>query len=127
MILTGDFIKLLSDDTSWTTGEDLGSNEDVLIRKNCARILHRYLQKVKNESDETANIPSPADIPDINDCRICAPHIAQVIAKGIMEPAGRGGLKLFEGDREVSAKEALSLIERTNGSELRLSRSKITA
>ena len=112
MILTGEFIKLMSEDTSWTTGEDFGGDEDTLLRKNCARIIHRYLQKVMNEPDETAGLPSPAGIPDMNDCRICAPHVAQVIAKGIMEPREIGSIKLFEGDKEVSREDALLYIGR---------------
>lgn len=112
MFLTGEFIKLLSEDTSWTTGEDFGGDGDILLRKNCARIIHRYLQKVIGEPDETESLPSPSDIPDMNDCRICAPHIAQVIAKGIMEPREIGSIKLFEGDKEVSREEALLYIGR---------------
>ena len=112
MILTGEFIKMLSEDTSWTTGEDFGGDGDTLLRKNCAIIIHRYLQKVMKEPDETESLPSPADIPDLNDCRICAPHIAQVIAKGIMEPREIGSLKLFEGNKEVSVEEALKFENR---------------
>ena len=112
MFLTGKFIKLLSDDTSWTTGEDFGGDGDTLLRKNCAKIIHRYLQKVISEPDETEGLPSPAYIPDMNDCRICAPHIAQVIAKGIMEPREIGSIKLFEGDKEVSSEDALLYIGR---------------
>ena len=44
MITVGRFIRLLAEDTSWTIGEDFGSDEDVLLRKNCARIIHRFLQ-----------------------------------------------------------------------------------
>lgn len=103
---------MLSEDTSWTLGEDFGSDDDILLRKNCARIIHRYLQKVIGEPDETAGLPSPAGIPDLNDCRICAPHIAQVVAKGIMKPRKIGSIKLFEGDKEVSIEEALEFIKR---------------
>lgn len=112
MILTGEFIKMLSEDTSWTTGEDFGSDEDVLLRKNCARIIHRYLQRVISEPDETEGLPSPADIPDMNDCRICAPHIAQVIAKKIMEPRSRGTIMLFGGNEEVSREDALLYVRK---------------
>lgn len=108
---TAEFIKLLSDDVSWTVGEDFGS-DDILLRKNCARIIHRYLQKVIGEPDETADLPTNADIPDLYDCRICAPHIIQVIAKGIMEPCQKGPVILFEGDAEVSDDEALLFAEK---------------
>ena len=110
MILTGEFIKMLSEDTSWTLGEDFGSDDDVLLRKNCARIIHRYLQKIIGEPDETECLPSPSDIPDMNDCRICAPHVAQVIAKGIMKPFEKGGITLFGGDKEVCREDALLYI-----------------
>ena len=115
MFLTGEFIKLLSEDTSWTHGEDFGGKDDILLRKNCARIIHRYLQKVMKEPDETESLPSPADIPDLNDCRICAPHVAQVIAKGIMEPRTRGTITLFEGNEEVRREDALQYIRKVRG------------
>ena len=115
MFLTGEFIKLLSDDTSWSAGEDFGSEDNVLLRKNCARIIHRYLQKVLREPDETENLPSPVAIPDMNDCRICAPHVAQVIAKGIMEPRTRGTITLFEGKEEVRREDALQYIRKVRG------------
>ena len=102
----GEFLSLLSTDRSWTEGEDFGSDEDILLRKNCARIIHRYLQKVSGEPDETEDLPSVAEIRDLNDCRICAPHIAQVIAKGIMEPRQKGNLILFEGNEEVTRDDA---------------------
>ena len=106
MITVGRFIRLLAEDTSWTIGEDFGSDEDVLLRKNCARIIHRFLQKVMGEPDATSYIPSQDDIRDLFDCRICAPHIIQVVAKNIMKPRQRGALSLFEGDAEVSEQEA---------------------
>lgn len=109
---TGEFLKLLSEDIGWTVGEDFGNESDILLRKNCARIIHRYLQKVKSEADETADLPARADIPDLFDCRICAPHIIQVVAKGIMKTRKRGGLNLFDGDAEVSGVEAESYILR---------------
>lgn len=107
----GEFIRLLSEDTSWTAGEDFGGDEDILLRKNCARIIHRYLQKVAGEPDETIDLPSATEIRDLNDCRICAPHIAQVIAKGIMEPRQKGSLILFEGNEEVTIEDARIYID----------------
>ena len=102
----GGFISMISEDDSWTSGEDFGTKDDILLRKNCARIIHRYLQKVLREPDEVTDLPSPAEILDLNDCRICAPHIAQVIAKGIMSPRETGSAKLFAGDGEVDAEDA---------------------
>ena len=112
MITTGEFLEMLAGDYSWITGEDFGDPDDILLRKNCARILHRYLQKVMHEPDETECLPVRSDIPDLFDCRICAPHIVQVIAKGIMEPFDEGGIKLFKGDTEVTEKEAETFVSK---------------
>jgi hypothetical protein len=98
--------------TDWTAGEDFGSCTEVLLRKNCARILHRYLQKVAGVKDLSTGLPSYEEVRDIYDCRICAPHISQVLARGIMETETRGSLQLFEGNREVCREEALEYIRR---------------
>ena len=98
--------------TGWTAGEDFGSEDEILLRKNCARILHRYLQKVMGEKDESVGLPSYEEVRDIYDCRTCAPHISQVLAKGIMETFPRGDLQLFEGNREVLKEEAFLYISR---------------
>ena len=110
MLTVGGFLVMLSADDSWTSGEDFGNRDDILLRKNCARIIHRYLQKVLGQPDETADLPSPQDIPDLADCRICAPHIAQVVSKGIMEPRKRGSIRLFEGNAEVEKDDAVKFI-----------------
>lgn len=96
----------------WTAGEDFGSEDEVLLRKNCARILHRYLQKVMSVRDVTTGLPSYEDVRDIYDCRICAPHISQVLARGIMETRTWGTLQLFEGNGEVLKEEASLYISR---------------
>ena len=98
--------------TDWTAGEDFGTEDEVLLRKNCARILHRYLQKVMGVRDVTTGLPSYEDVRDIYDCRICAPHISQVLARGIMETRTRGNLQLFEGNGEVLKEEASLYISR---------------
>ena len=92
--------------SDWTAGEDFGSEEEILLRKNCARILHRYLQKVLDVRDATTGLPSYEEVRDIYDCRICAPHISQVLARGIMETFTRGNMQLVEGNREVDKEEA---------------------
>jgi len=99
--------------TDWTAGEDFGSCTEVLLRKNCARILHRYLQKVAGVKDLSTGLPSYDEVRDIYDCRICAPHISQVLARGIMETYTRGDIQLFEGNREVSRDDAIEYIRRS--------------
>ena len=111
----GAFLQFLQDETGcpdWTAGEDFGSSDEILLRKNCARILHRYLQKVMGVKDLSIGLPSYEDVRDIYDCRICAPHISQVLARGIMQTYTRGNLQLFEGNREVDQKEASEYIRR---------------
>ena len=98
--------------TDWTAGEEFGAEGEVLLRKNCARILHRYLQKVMGVKDLTTGLPSYEEVRDIYDCRICAPHVSQILARGIMETEVRGSLQLFEGNREVSREDALEYIHR---------------
>lgn len=104
--------KVSDDDLSWTVGEEFGESDDVLLRKNCARILHRYMQKVLGEKDATEGLVSNREVRDIYDCRICAVHIVQVLTKGIMQTVDINGLRLFDGNREVSEDEALLYIER---------------
>lgn len=108
----GAFLRCLPDAQDWMAGEDFGSEDEVLLRKNCARILHRYLQKVMGVRDATTELPSYEEVRDIYDCRICAPHISQVLARGIMETFPRGNLQLFEGNREVHEEEASLYISR---------------
>ena len=43
MILTGKFIKLLSDDTSWTTGEDFGGDGDGTSDRVCPGEKERHV------------------------------------------------------------------------------------
>lgn len=119
MITVDEFLNLLSEDVSWTAGEDFGNNEDLLLRKNCARITHRYLQKVLDEPDEVSDLPSCRVVRDLFDCRICTPHVIQVLAKGIMYPRKRGPIWLFEGNEEVSHDEALIIVDSIKDASLR--------
>lgn len=96
----------------WTKGEDFGDHEDILLRKNCARILHRYMQKVMGKRDLTEGLTTREQVRDLYDCRICAVHISQILANGIMNTHDINGLKLFEGNLEVHKEEAMIYISR---------------
>ena len=103
--LLGD-ISLLEDD-----------GESILIRKNCAKMIHVFLQRNLHEKDEI-DIKKAEEIKDLFDCRICANHIAQVYLKGIMEIDEK--MMLFNSYKEVSEKEATSYILRVNDKSKRL-------
>ena len=84
--------------------------ESILIRKNCAKMIHLFLQRKMHEKDEI-NIKKAEEIKDLFDCRICANHIAQVYLKGIMEIDRN--MMLFNAYKEVSEKEATCYVLRT--------------
>lgn len=84
--------------------------ESILIRKNCAKMIHLFLQRELHEKDEI-NIKKAEEIKDLFDCRICANHIAQVYLKGIMEIDRN--MMLFNAYKEVSKKEATCYVLRT--------------
>lgn len=87
--------------------------EDVLTRKRCAVIIHRYLQETLKEKD-VINIERAYKIKDLFDCRICANHIAQVVLKGIMDVRKYpGDILMFELEKEVVPEEISNIVKRT--------------
>ena len=54
-----------------------------LTRKDAARIIHDFLINIMKEADEI-EVSSAYALRDLFECRVCAPHIAQVYEKGIM-------------------------------------------
>ncbi|MCR5846962.1 MAG: hypothetical protein K6G75_02425 [Lachnospiraceae bacterium] len=76
------------------TGDFLDKNE-LIDRKNVARILHNYLRIVLKEKDEE-DISKAYILKDLFDCRVCANHIAQVYLKGIMDAENLNGLVIFD-------------------------------
>ena len=80
--------------------------ENILLRKDAARILHLYMTKVLEIRDE-ADISPASALKDLYDCRVCVNHIAQVYLKGIMKAHEYPeGLLLFDSGLEISDDEA---------------------
>lgn len=73
-----------------------------------ARIVHSFLLKVLNEQ-EMEDIAPATKLKDLYDCRVCANHIAQVYAKGIMEACKDNVFGLTE---KLSAKDAQIIVDR---------------
>ena len=80
--------------------------ENIVTRKDAARILHLYMTKELEIGDE-ADISPASVLKDLYDCRVCVNHIAQVYLKGIMKAhAYPNGLLLFDSGLEISDEEA---------------------
>ncbi|MBR5420480.1 MAG: hypothetical protein IK115_04960 [Lachnospiraceae bacterium] len=77
------------------------------LRRDAARILHIFLLQVLKLPDEDWG--KPAQFKDIYDCRICANAIAQVCARGLMQPVNR---REFGGLLPLSDDEAAAICER---------------
>ncbi len=85
-----------------------------LLRKDAARILHLYMQKVLGVRDE-GDITNASVLKDLYDCRVCVNHIAQVYLRGIMKGhVYPNGLLLFDSDSEISEEECKEAINRIN-------------
>ncbi len=85
-------------------------------RADAAKILHRYLLKMKTLTDLT-DFSSLKDIKDLYDCRICANAIAQVLLRKIMEPVkiptGESSyITIFDLETKITREEAESAISR---------------
>ena len=90
--------------------------EQVCKRKDAARILHCFLSKIKRLPDLTA-FSKLSDIKDLYDCRICANSIAQVLLRGIMDPAriptgDRSFITIFDLESKITREEAEDAISR---------------
>ena len=96
----------------WLEMQDVAKQEELLLRKHAARIIHNFLRLELKETDEIDGSPAYV-LQDLFDCRVCAGHIIQMYVKGIM-----GGIALpddrmiFNADEVVPEKEAEKFIIR---------------
>lgn len=98
--------------TGWLEDMDVTHCKEPLQRKNAARILHEFMRLELREPDED-DISPAKKLRDLYDCRICAKHVMQVYAKGIMEGNYvTDTLYLFEMNRGITALEAEIYIKR---------------
>ena len=81
----------------WLEDSDERHPESLLNRQTVARIIHQFMVVELHVSD-LADISAAEKLRDLYTCRVCANHIAQVYARGIMgaEEIGEAGLSLSE-------------------------------
>lgn len=87
-------------ENGWLEYEDELYSEDLIVRKNVARIIHMYLMKEKGIKD-LPSIHEAEALHDLYDCRVCVNHIAQIWLRGIMDAkdlAVGGGFLVFDPD-----------------------------
>lgn len=93
----------------WLEDKDVVAWKKAIERKSAARIIHEVLKKQLHEADEE-HWHGAEKLKDLYDCHTCVNHVAQVYAKGIMEPVD--GKELFGMNRELTEEEALLIIPR---------------
>ena len=67
----------------WLEDSDERHPENFLNRQTAARIIHQFMVVELHISD-VADISAAEKLRDLYTCRVCANHIAQVYARGIM-------------------------------------------
>ena len=70
--------------TGWLEDMDITCGNELLLKKNAARIIHEFLRLEMHEPD-TEDISIANKLRDLYDCRVCTKHVMQVYAKGIIE------------------------------------------
>jgi len=106
----------------WLEPQDVAGKEDDLLRKQAARILHKYLRLELKESDEVDGSPAYV-LQDLFDCRVCAGHIIQVYVKGIMDGVMlTDGRMIFSAEDSVSEAEAEEIVSKMFQTETRTPR-----
>ena len=76
----------------WLEDSDERHPENLLNRQTAARIIHQFMVVELHMSD-VADISAAEKLRDLYTCRVCANHIAQVYARGIM-----GAEEVLSGD-----------------------------
>lgn len=70
--------------TGWLTDYDVLNADTPLLRKNAARIIHEFL-RLELHLPNIDDVSSANKLRDLYDCRVCAQHVMQVYARGIMD------------------------------------------
>ncbi len=99
-------------DSGWLEDMDITGNNEPLLRKNAARIIHEFMRIELQESD-LEDVSCASKLRDLYDCRVCTKHIMQVYAKGIMEGFyASDTLYLFGLKEAITTTEASVIISR---------------
>lgn len=102
----------------WLDDRDFANSDSELERRQAASIIHNFLLKELSESDEES-WGQAGKLLDLYDCRVCANHIAQVYAKGIME-AFYDTIPCFGLAEKVSLEEAKIFVQRVFDKKVRI-------
>lgn len=104
----------------WLEDMDITGKDTPLLKKNAARIAHEFLRLHLHEPDNE-DTSTATRLRDIYDCRVCAKHIIQVVAKGIMEGYYiTDTLCLFGLNDTITQEESQTIIKRIIHPELRI-------
>lgn len=88
----------------WLEEQDRPVWKRAVERRAAARIVHEFLRREWGEQDE-ADWGNARKLKDLYDCRVCANHVAQVYAKGIMQGKKSDVFGMREGITEAEANE----------------------
>lgn len=100
----------------WLEDKDVTGWKKVVEKRDAARIVHEFLRRELKEPDED-DWQGAEQLKDLYDCHICVNHVAQVYAKGIMEPVE--GRDIFGMRRELTETEVCLIVSRIFGRENR--------
>ncbi len=96
----------------WLEDMDITGRDTPLLRKNAARIIHEFMRLELREPD-LDDVSCATKLRDLYDCRVCAKHVMQVYAKGIMEGYyASDTLYLFGMNEPICRKEIDEIISR---------------
>ena len=107
----------------WLEDSDERYPENLLNRQTAARIIHQFMVVELHMSD-VADISAAEKLRDLYTCRVCANHIAQVYARGIMgaeevlpgDAAATQSVWIFNHLKRMSFNEAREAMERLRSS-----------
>lgn len=100
----------------WLEDTDVIGWKTGIERRSAARIIHEILRRELEEPDEDSWQGAEL-LKDLYDCHTCVNHVAQVYAKGIMEPMEEGNI--FGMRRELTEQEAELIVLRIFSKEKR--------
>ena len=107
----------------WLEDSDERHPESLLNRQIAARIIHQFMV-VELYMSDVADISAAEKLRDLYTCRVCANHIAQVYARGIMgaeevlsgDAAATQSILIFNHLGRMSYREAREAMERLRSS-----------
>ena len=97
----------------WLTDLDINNADTPLLRKDTARIIHEFL-RLELQVPDIDDVSSANKLRDLYDCRVCAKHVMQVYARGIMDGFHiTDTLYIFGMNETLTISEMHTIISRT--------------